>query len=109
MTSHIVADAAQAAFRVRDAGHLKTFRHAVDDFVHVLALVPDESAGSVSADGVRALQTLGEDVIERIEERVTDIGSASDAQELVSDVYEIRRLLEEAGRWRQHYAIARHV
>jgi hypothetical protein len=109
MTSHLVADAAQAAFRVRDAGHLRTFRHAVNDFVRVLASVPDEKTGAVSAEGVRALQTLSEDVIERIEERVPDIRGVSDAQELVSDVYEIRRLLEEAGRWRQHYAIARHV
>jgi len=109
MTSHIVADAAQAAFRVRDAGHLRTFRRAVDDFVRVLASVPDESAGAVSAEGLRTLETLGQDVIDRIEERVADIGTAADAQELVSDVYEIRRVLEEAGRWRQHYAIARHV
>ena len=109
MTSHIVADAAQAAFRVRDAGHLRRFRRAVDDFVHVLATVPDERAGAVSAEGVRALETLGEDVIERIEERVSDMAQTGDAQDLVSDVYEIRRLLEEAGRWRRHYAIARHV
>jgi|KBSMisStaDraftv2_1062788.scaffolds.fasta_scaffold234624_3 hypothetical protein len=109
MTSRIVADAAKAAGRVRDAGQLRTFRHAVDGFVHVLASVPDESAGAVSAEGVRTLETLGQDVIDRIEERVDDISSAGDAQELVSDVYEIRRLLEAAGRWRQHYAIARHV
>lgn len=109
MTNRIVADAAQAAFRVRDAGHLKGFRRAVDDFVRVLASVPDERAGSVSADGARALQTLGEDVIDRIEERIADIDHAADAQELAGDVYEIRRLLEAANTWRQHYAIARHV
>jgi len=109
MTNRIVADAAQAAFRVRDAAHPRAFRHAVDGFVQVLATVPDESAGAVSADGIRTLQTLGQDVIDRIEERVAGMGKSGDAQELVGDVYEIRRLLEEAGRWRQHYAIARHV
>jgi hypothetical protein len=109
MTSHIVADAAKAAFRVRDAGHLRRFRHAVNDFVEVLAMVPDEATGAVSNEGVHTLETLGQDVIDRIEERVADIASAGDAQELVSDVYEIRRLLEEAQRWRQHYAIARQV
>jgi len=109
MTSHLVADAAQAASRARGAEHLRTFRHAVTEFVRVLASVPDESAGAISAEGLRTLQVLGEDMIDCIEERVTDIGGTPDAQELVSDVYEIRRLLEQANRWRQHYAIARSV
>jgi len=109
MTNHLVADASRAAFSVRDAGPLRRFRRAVEDFVNVLAAVPDEGAGALSVDGVQALQTLGEDVIDRIEERVADIDKASDAQTLVAAIYEIRRLLEEATLWRQHYAIARHV
>jgi len=109
MTNRLVADASRAAFSVRDARHLRSFRRAVADFVDLLATVPDERAGALTADGVRALQTLGEDVIDRIEERVADIDKASDAQELVAAVYEIRRLLEQATMWQQHYAIARPV
>lgn len=109
MSAQIVNGAVQAASRVRDAEHPRAFKHAVRDFVQALSLVPDEVAGSVPADGQRVLQSMGQDVIDLIEERVADTPSASDAQELVSSVYEIRRLLEEVHRWRQHYAIARHV
>ncbi len=53
----------------------------------------DLLAAAVEAAG-RVMQSLGEDVVNRIEERVDD---------------ESRRLLEEVSRWREHYAIARHV
>jgi len=109
MSPGIVADAAAAAGLVRDAAHLRAFKHAVNEFVRVLGSVPDEGAGAVSSDGARALQSLGEDVIDYIEERAAGTVSATDAQTLVSSIYEIRRLLEEVSRWRQHYAIARHV
>ena len=105
MTSHAVDHVAQAASVVRDADHVKGFSHAVREVIRVLGEVPDEPAGSMTSDDMRALQLLGPDVIDRIEERVPDIHKAADAQELVSAVYEIRRLLEEASRWRQHYAL----
>ena len=107
MTPGVVAAAVEAAGEVRDASQLRRFRHAVDDFVAVLSTAPDEKAGALSSGNVRTLQQIGEDVIDLIEERVPDIASASDAQELVSDVYEIRRLLEETARWRQHYLTER--
>ena len=103
MTPGVVAAVVEAAGEVRDAGRLRRFKHAVDDFVTVLSTVPDEKAGALSSGHVRTLQQIGEDVIDLIEERVPDVASASDAQELVSDVYEIRRLLEQTTRWRQHY------
>jgi hypothetical protein len=109
MTAGIVADAVDAAGRVRDAGHLRPFKRAVSDFVRVLGAVPDEGADTVSNDDVRVLLGLGQDVIDRIEARVTDTSSAADAQTLVRAVYEIRRLLEEVSQWRRHYATARHV
>ncbi len=101
--------AAEAASRVRDAAHLRGFKHAVRDFIRIVAAMPDETSEVVSKDAWRGVQSLGEDVIDRIEERVADIPGAADAQELVSAVYEIRRQLEEVGRARQHYAIVRHV
>jgi len=105
MSLHVIEDVARAASGVRDAQHISRFKHAASEFVRVLSEVPDEAAGSVSSDNVRALQLLAQDVIDLIEERVPDVGNAGDAQELVSDVYEIRRLLEEVTRWRQHYAL----
>ncbi len=98
-----------AAARVRDAQSLRSFKHAVNEFVRVLSEVPDDHGGAASGSDVRTMQALGQDVIEYIEERVADIPSAAEAQTLVSDVYEIRRLLEEVSRARQHYAIMRHV
>jgi hypothetical protein len=109
MTPSLIDDAVRAVSRLRDARHIGSFRHAVREFVKALASVPDEQAGALSEAGIQALQSLGEDVIDLIEERVSDIPHASDAQELVGAVYEIRRLLEEASRWRQHYAYARPV
>lgn len=109
MSPSLVAAAIDAAGRVRDAEHLRPFKHAVGDFVQLLGAVPDEPAGTVSSDEARVLQSLGQDVIDHIEERIPDIASATDAQMLASSVYEIRRLLEEVTRWRRHYTIARHV
>ena len=106
----LVAGAAQTASRIRDAAHFRPFRHAVDDFIRVLGSVPDRPAGTLTSDDLRTIELLGNDVIDRIEDRVDGLKSAADAQELVKAVYEIRRLLEEANRFRQHYfATARPV
>ena len=105
MTSSVVDDVVRRAGRVRDAGHLGAFKRAVHQFERALGEIPDEAAGSLSIDGAQALQLAAEGVIDSIEERVADTAKAADAQELVSDVYEIRRLLEEVSRWRQHYTL----
>lgn len=105
----MIANIAAAESRVRDAGHLRSFRHAVRDFITTLSGVTDGPAASLDAEGLRALQTAGEDVIDLIEERIDDIASVGDAQELAAGIYEIRRLLEETARWRHHYELARHV
>lgn len=109
MSARIVADAVAAAGQVRDARHFRQFRHAVSEFIRVLGSVPDEGPGQISSDGAHVLQSLGEDVIDCIEQRAADIAHAADAQLLVGSVYEIRRLLEEVNHWQQHYTIARHV
>jgi hypothetical protein len=102
MSAHLVVDAVEAATRARDARTSRAFAHAVAEFIRVLSLVPDEPAQSLSADDARTIQSLGDDVIERIEKRVEADG-APGAQALVSAVYEIRRVLEEIAVWRQHY------
>jgi len=97
-----VSDVARAAGRVRDAQHLSRFKHAVREFMRVLGEAPDEP-GATTAEDLRSLQLIAEDVIDLIEERVADIEKAGEARELVAAVYEIRRLLEEAVRWQHHY------
>jgi len=109
VTAGLVAGAVEAAGRVRDAGHFRAFKHAVSDFIRALGSVPDEGPGQISGEGGQVLQSLGDDVIDLIEQRITDTANAADAQKLAGSVYEIRRLLEEVNRWRQHYTVARHV
>ena len=109
MSASLVTQAVEAGGRVRDAGSSRAFKHAVNDFVRVLGLVPDEGAGALSSDDGHLLQSIGDHVIETIEERVAGALDRGDRQLLVESVYEIRRLLEEVNRFRHHYAIARHV
>jgi hypothetical protein len=110
MTAGIVADAVEAAGRVKRAGpHLRAFKHAVSDFMRVLAAVPDDRATALGGDDGRVLQSLGEDVIACLEDRIAEEGATADARLLASWVYEIRRLLEEVNRFSHHYAIARPV
>jgi hypothetical protein len=107
MTARLVADAVVAAGRARDAGHLRAFKHAVNDFIGILSRVPDEPARGVSSVDASILQSCGDEIIGSIEEHVADMHSTSDAQVLVGAVYEIRRLLEEVNHFRQHYAMVR--
>lgn len=107
MSATLVADVVEAAARVREAHTTHGLSHAVSGFIRAIGSVPDERANSMTSDEARLLQSLGEDVIELIEEHVADAPNSRQAQSLVSAVYEIRRLLEEARHWRHHYAIAR--
>jgi hypothetical protein len=59
---------------------------------------------SFHAISIALLTTLGEEVIARIEERVSaGVDSDSVQRELVSDVYGIRREVEEVDRWHRHF------
>jgi hypothetical protein len=109
MIAHQILDAVEAASRVRDAHTPRALAHAVGDFIRLIGEVPDESGPGLSADDARLIQSLGDDVIDRIEKHVSESPFPAQAQSLVSAVYEIRRLLEEVDHARQHYAIARSV
>ena len=109
MSAAFVADVVTSAGRVRDARHFREFRHALSDFIRLLGSAPDDGPDALTSDGAHILQSLGDDVIDCIEQRIIDTANAADAQKLAGSVYEIRRLLEEVNRWRQHYTIARHV
>jgi len=109
VSSTLVALAAQAAARVRDAGSVRTSVHAAAAFIDLLGTVPDEAADALSAGDAVTLQQLAEQVIDSIEARIAGTSRAKDAQTLASDVYEIRRQLEEVNRWRRHYSLKRSV
>ena len=109
MSARLVADAVTAARQARDAQTAHALRHAVGDFIGIIGAVPDEQAHSLSAGDTRLLQSLGQDVIDGIEEHVASSANDARAQSLVISIYEIRRLLEEVDRWHRHYSVARHV
>ena len=109
MSAHQILDAVEAATHVRDARTSRAFTHAVSDFIRLVGDVPDESGPGLSAEDAHLIQSLGDDVIDRIEKHVSEAAGLAQAQSLVSAVYEIRRLLEEVNHARQHYAIARPV
>jgi hypothetical protein len=107
MSTRLIADILEAVARVRAAGSTRALRHGVNDFIRVLGSIPDEPAGTLSADQVHVIQSLGDNVIDRIEARVDTVASSTQTLPLVSAVYEIRRLLEEVRRWHLHYVMAR--
>ena len=107
MSANPIVDAIDAASLVKDARTPRAFTHAVGEFIRVVGAVPDEYGPTLSAGAARTIQSLGDDVIDRIEERVSSADGSAQAQSLVSAVYEIRRLLEEVNRTRHHYTVAR--
>ena len=109
MSAHQILDAVEAASRVRYAHTQRELTHAVSDFIRFIGEVPDESGPRLAADDARLIQSLGDDVINRIEKQVGETVAPAQAQSLVGAVYEIRRLLEEVNYAREHYAIARSV
>jgi hypothetical protein len=109
VSATLVAGVGAAAAGVRDAHGTRAFRHRVATFAQVLAAIPDERARSLSDRDARVIQLLGDEVIDLIEEHVSAHPGAREELTLVSAVYEIRRLLEEVGRWRSHYGMARHT
>lgn len=109
MSTRLIADILEAVARVRTAATMRALRHGVNDFIRVLGSIPDEPAGSLSADQVHVIQSLGDDVIDRIEARVDGIAGVAQALPLVSNVYEIRRLLGDVRRWHLHYPMVRPV
>ena len=104
MKSDNVAKARELAETIGEATHRHALRHAVRNFVGLLAVVPDYPAREFSSAEIGALTTSAEAVIARIEQRVsTDDDSTTVQLELVGAVYEIRRRLEQIDQWRRHF------
>jgi hypothetical protein len=108
VTVDAIANTIDVLTHVRAAGGRQSFEHAVGQFAQALGRVPDAAPGEISVEEIGVLQTLSEEVIERIEARVERAPvSGPHEQTLISRLYEIRRLLEEIHSWRRHFATRR--
>lgn len=82
----------------------RTFEAAVERFAQTLAVIPDYPAPEMSEDGFASVNALAEQVIAKIERRLETADLDDSGRErLAESVYDIRRGLEEAFRWRQHH------
>ena len=108
MTADAIAGAIDATTHIRYAVGRHPFGHAVNQFVQALGRVPDTAPADISVEEIGLLQTYSEEVIERIETRVARAAVCGPHEQmLISRLYNIRRLLEEIHRWRQHFATRR--
>lgn len=104
MKSDIIAKADELSETIGKTDHGHALRHAVRDFVDLLTVVPDYPATEFSTDEIGALRARAEEVIARIEQRVSTTDDSATAQlELVGAVYEIRKRLEQIDQWRRHF------
>lgn len=95
MQSEFLEKAVALSKAIRSEGRRRPFENGVREFIQHLATVPDYPVADFSDDGVMTLQTLADGVIEAIEQRVsTQKDPSADQQQLVSGIYELRRVLE---------------
>lgn len=82
----------------------RAFRRFTREFVDALARVPDYPAADFSPLEIEQLSSTAERVIAAIERRLeAEDDSSSVKQELAETIYDVRRNLEEIGRWRRHH------
>jgi len=89
---------------VMNTARTKPFAIAAARFADTLATIPDYPASDMSHEAFARVNAIAEQVIAQIEERL-DAGAIDDTtgEHLADTIYEIRRGLEEAFRWRKHY------
>ena len=105
LTPAIVTKAVALSETIQRANRPHALEAAVTEFTHLLTTVPDHAPRELSTDSIGLLARLAEDVITRIERRVSSGDDSGAVQlDLVEAVYGIRRALEEIDRWRRHYA-----
>lgn len=82
----------------------KTFEASVQQFTEALATIPDYRHVELSQEQFDAINSLAEQVIERIEQRLYDEDDAQSLKkEMAKSVYAIRKAQEEVFRWRKHF------
>ena len=91
-----VTRAEDLARSVETAGSRRAFRSAVEAFEHLLARVTDYPPDFLTDTDARALASMADAVVERIERRLDarlDRGSVQ--RELVGQIYKMRRDVEK--------------
>jgi hypothetical protein len=99
-----VAAANEAAHSLFPDAASRAFLKSVRDFVAALSRVPDYPAGTFSPVEIAQLSSTSERVIGSIETRIESRQDPSGIQQqLAESIYDVRRELEEIGRWRRHF------
>jgi hypothetical protein len=102
--SNLLKAASAAAHDLTGDLSARAFRNVAQEFVDLLARVPDHPASEFSGVEIEQLSTTAEHVIAAIERRLDDADDQAPlSQQLAEMIYEIRRNLEEIARWRRHY------
>jgi hypothetical protein len=100
-----VTRAAVLARAVDTAGSSRAFRSAVDDFEHLLSRVSDYPPDFLTDTDGRALSSIADSVVERIEQRLDSRADRAAVQrELAQRIYKVRLDVEEIYTVLQHAA-----
>ena len=101
-----VAHAAVLAQAVETAGSRRAFRSAVEEFEQLLARVSDYPSDFLTDGDVRALSSIAETVVNRIEQRLNARADRGAVQrELARRIYKVRLDVENIYMVLQHPAI----
>jgi hypothetical protein len=102
--SEIVTIASETMQALSVAASGRVFMKSTTKLIDALSCVPDYSYAAFSSEEVVRLQQTAEQTIAAIELRIeTGDDNATAQLELARAIYELRRELEDIGRWRQHY------
>jgi hypothetical protein len=94
----------EGARAVFTTGRAKSFEAAVDRFARDLSTIPDYPAAELSDGGFAHVNALSEQVVAQIERRLeSDDMDATLRERMTESIYDIRRAIEEAFRWRKHF------
>jgi glycyl-tRNA synthetase beta subunit len=100
----LVEQLAAQGSAVLKSDKLKSLAVAAERFADALATIPDYPPAELSADGFARVSAIAEQVISQIEHRLAENEIDDQTRDHLADsIYEIRRALEEAFRWRKHY------
>ena len=106
MSHDLLASVTEAALAIDISARGSEFDKAIQRYVTLMTSVPDYGPSALSPDDATALVMMAEDVIRRIEARLSTSDDREGLQEdLARSVYAIRAALEQIYIWRTHYKI----
>ena len=104
MSAELMAAATEAALAIDVSSHGGAFDKALQRFVKILASVPDQGPSALSSDDAKALVMLAENVIRRVEARLSESDDRKGIQkDLAEGIYAVQAALEQIYTWRKHF------